>query len=126
MTIPRKALKESRVQHTNTPKPLPSSDAPAVDIAAISAIAFYFNIYRKDNEVFITSLYEINRIINEREEEIAKETDKELVKRLFPTIYVRYKGAFSKAALDELPPYRTYDYKIQLEANYSLGYSPLY
>ena len=43
-----------------------------VDIAVISAIAFYFNIYRKDNKVFITSLYEINRIINKREEELAK------------------------------------------------------
>ena len=88
------------------------SDAPAVDIAIISAIAFYFNIYRKDNKVFITSLYEINRIINKREEEAAKETDEELVKRLFSTIYVRYKGIFLKAALDKLPPYRTYDYKI--------------
>ena len=78
---------------------------PAVDIAAISAIAFYFNIYRKDNKVFITSLYEIDRIITEREEEIAKETDEELVKRLLPTIYVRYKGIFLKAALDELLPY---------------------
>ena len=83
-----------------------------VDIAAISAIAFYFNIYRKDSEVFITSLYEINRIINKREEELAKETNEELVKRLLPTIYIRYKGIFLKAALDELPPYRTYDYKI--------------
>ena len=43
---------------------------------------------------------------------LAEETDKELVKRLLPTIYARYKGIFSKAALDELPPYRIYDYKI--------------
>ena len=57
-------------------------------------------------------MYEIDRIISEREEELAKETDKELVKRLLPTIYTRYKSIFLKAALDELPPYRTYDYKI--------------
>ena len=88
------------------------SDPSAVDIAVISAIGFYFNIYRKNNEVFITSLYKINRIISEREEELAKETDEELVKRLLPTIYARYKSAFLKAALDKLPPYRTYDYKI--------------
>ena len=69
-------------------------------------------MYRKDNEVFITSLYEINRIINEREETLAKETDEELVKCLLPTIYTRYKSIFLKAALDELPPYGTYDYKI--------------
>ena len=83
-----------------------------VDIAVISAIAFYFSIYRKYNEVFITSLYEINRIINKREEELAKETDEELVKRLLSTIYARYKSIFLKAALDELPYYRTYNYKI--------------
>jgi len=78
---------------------------PTVDIAAISAIAFHFNMYRRDNEVFITSLYKINRIINKREEKPAKETNKELVKHLFPTIYAGYKNAFLKAALDKLPPY---------------------
>ena len=87
-------------------------DPPTVDIAAISAIAFHFNMYRRDNEVFTTSLYEIDRIIDEREEKPAEETDEELVKRLLPTIYVGYKDAFLKAALDELPPYRMYDYKI--------------
>jgi hypothetical protein len=40
--------------------PLLSRDPPTVDIATISTIAFYFNMYRRDNEVFITSLYEIN------------------------------------------------------------------
>jgi len=78
---------------------------PIVDITAISAIVFHFNIYRRDNEVFITSLYKINRIINKREEKPAKEINKELVKRLFPTIYAGYKDAFLKAALDKLPPY---------------------
>ena len=80
-------------------------DSPTVDIAAISAIVFHFNIYRRDNKVFITSLYKINRIINEREEKLAKETNKELVKRLLPTIYTGYKDIFLKAALDKLPPY---------------------
>ena len=71
----------------------------------ISAIAFHFNIYRKDNKVFITSLYKINQIINKREEKLTKETNKELIKHLFFTIYIRYKGAFSKVALDKLPLY---------------------
>jgi hypothetical protein len=87
---------------------------------------FYFNIYRRDNKVFITSLYKINQIITKREEELAKETNKELVKRLLPTIYMGYKDVFLKAALDKLSPYQIYNYKIQLEANNSLGYSPLY
>jgi len=83
-------------------------------------------MYWKENEVFITSLYEIDRIINKREEKLIKETDEELVKRLLPTVYAKYKDAFLRAASDKLPPYWTYDYKIQLEANNSLGYSPLY
>jgi len=87
---------------------------------------FYFNIYRKDNKVFIISLYKINQIINNREERLDEETDEELVKYLLFTIYTGYKDAFLKAALNKLPPYRTYNYKIQLEANNLLGYSPLY
>jgi len=78
---------------------------PIVDITVISAIAFHFNIYQKDNKVFITSLYKINRIINKREEKLIKETNKELVKRLLSTIYTKYKDAFLRAALDKLPPY---------------------
>jgi len=73
---------------------------------------FHFNIYRKDNKVFITSLYKINQIINNREERLNKETNKELVKRLLFTIYTAYKDAFLKAALNKLPPYQTYNYKI--------------
>jgi len=85
---------------------------PIVDIAVISAIAFYFNMYWKDNEVFIISLYKIDWIINKREEKLIKETNKELVKRLLSTVYVKYKDVFLRAALDKLPPYRTYNYKI--------------
>ena len=76
-----------------------------VNIAEISAIAFYFNIYRKDNKVFITSLYKINRIINKREEKLTEKTNKEFIKCLLSTIYIRYKGVFLKAVLDKLPPH---------------------
>jgi len=85
---------------------------PIVDTTAISAIVFHFNIYQKDNEVFIISLYKINRIINKREEKLIKETNKELVKYLLPTVYTKYKDVFLRAALDKLPPYRMYNYKI--------------
>src|SRR5712675_1753394 len=97
MSLPRKPLMSHRPPLLRNP--------PIVDIATISAIVFYFNIYRRDNKVFITSLYKINRIITKREEELAKETNKELVKRLLPTSYTGYKDVFLKAALDKLPPY---------------------
>jgi len=51
------------------------------------------------------SLYKINQIINNKEERLTKETDEELVKRLFFTIYIDYKDVFLKAALNKLPPY---------------------
>jgi len=80
-------------------------DTPIVDITAISAIGFHFNIYWKDNKVFITSLYKINWIINKKEEGLVEETDKELVKRLLPTYLLNYRDAFLKTVLDILPPY---------------------
>ena len=97
MSLPQKPQKSC------TP-PL-SRDPPTVDIAAISAIVFHFNIYRRDNEVFITSLYKINQIIAKREKELAKETNKELVKHIFPIIYIKYKNTFLKVVLDKLPPH---------------------
>ena len=62
-------------------------------------------MYRKDNEVFITSLYKIDWIINKREEKLTKEINKEFIKRLLLIIYTRHKGVFLKVALNELPPY---------------------
>src|SRR6266567_9601912 len=106
--------------------PLLLYSPPVVDIAVISAIAFHFNIYRKDNKVFITSIYKINQIINKREEKPTKETNKELVKHLLPTIYIGYKETFLKVTLNKLPPYQIYNHKIKLKTNNSLGYSPLY
>jgi len=69
-------------------------------------------MYWKENKVFTTSLYKINRIINKREEKLIKETNKELVKRFLPTVYTKYKDVFLRAALNKLPPYRIYNYKI--------------
>jgi hypothetical protein len=87
-------------------------DSPIVDITAINAIGFHFNIYQRDNKVFITSLYKIDQIISEKEEGPAKETDKELVKYLLFIYLLGHKDAFLKVALDILPPHQTYNYKI--------------
>ena len=38
----------------------------SIDIALIGGTSFYLGIKRKENEFFITSLYEIDRIINEK------------------------------------------------------------
>jgi hypothetical protein len=103
-----------------TPKP-----TDTLDICEISAAAFYLNTRRKDNELFSTSIYEVDREIQARE---AKDTDEdwaEIVAKL-PDSYRPYIMDFSKAASDILPPPRPYDHKIELEADHTLGHGPLY
>lgn len=107
--------------------------AVQIDIAAIGAAPFQRHLKEKDTEVFITSLSEIDRIIEEtRAKDRQKEDhyDQELVQQLLPEQYQEYVDVFSKAASDELPPRRTNDYRIELEegktAESAVGYSPLY
>jgi hypothetical protein len=53
----------------------------------------------------------LDRLINDREDDKDKETV-ELIDKLVPIEHIKYKIAFLKVALDRLPPYRAYDYKI--------------
>ena len=112
-----------------------SPDPPTIDIAEIGAAAFHFNLRRPDNEFFTTSLYEIDRLLEEHEEQgqadseddrqDSKEHWEELQCKL-PREYLPFADVFSKAASDKLPPHRSYDHHIHLEGNNNLGYSPLY
>ena len=43
-----------------------------------------------------------------------------------PDKYADLKNVFSKKSADDLPPHRSYNYKITLEKDKTLGYSPLY
>jgi hypothetical protein len=42
-----------------------SQTLPAIDIKEISSVGFYYNMYKKENEVFVTSLYKIDCLIKE-------------------------------------------------------------
>ena len=55
-----------------TPEPTDSNRVMTVDIAGISAEGTHFNMRRADNEAFTTSLYEIDRILGDKQ---AKEDD---------------------------------------------------
>ena len=120
----------SRIRYT----PL-RENLPAIDIAQISATGFHFNLYRPENEVFYTSLYEIDRILEERAEIGDPQTrsslgtigtDEQELQRLLPAYLRNHSDVFSKAASNTLPPHRPYDHKIQLEAENTIGYHPLY
>ena len=59
-----------------------------VNIAQISAISFYFNIYLLDNKVFSTTIYKINLLIEEKEA-LAIE-DQEIVDLIYIKLLAAY------------------------------------
>jgi transposase InsO family protein len=101
---------------------------PPVDIYFIGAVGFHRTIAQPDIQPFVTSLYEIDRIIEEKEAEATQDepTDKELIAQKLPHCSRDLADVFSKAASDVLPPHRKYDLKIELEKSHNLGISPLY
>jgi hypothetical protein len=92
---------------------------PSFRIALLSANRFHFNLKRKENEFFTTSLYEINRILDDRY--LA-----ELIQEQLPYIYKDYKDVFSKTAANQLPEHRAYDHWIVLTEPLLGSFSPLY
>jgi len=114
---PHKATK-----HPERTSPAP---APSLDICEISAVTFYLNLRRKETELFSVSLYEIDRELESRQ--LVDDSDNlEEVRQKLPEQYRAYEDVFSKRASDELPPHRSYDHKIELDASASLSYGPLY
>jgi hypothetical protein len=53
------------------PEPISKADTKpvTVNIAAISAVSTHFYMRREENEAFSTSIYEIDRILQERADE---------------------------------------------------------
>ena len=66
---------------------------------------------RKENEVFVTSLYKIDYLIEEALQNEDEETREEIEQRLL-SIYKDYLDVFFKVALNKLPLHRLYNYKI--------------
>ena len=118
---------------TTQRRPVRRTDLPPVEIYCIGAVGFYRTLIKSDVTPFVTSLYEIDRIIEQKEiEAIQKDsaeqelTNEELIEQKLPRQYHDFKDVFSKAASDTLAPHRKYDLKIELEKDHDLGFSPLY
>src|SRR6266581_7130161 len=98
------------------------TDLPPSDIYYIGAVGFYQNLVQPDTIAFTTSLYKINKLIEEKEalayDQLNKKenelTDKELVDQKLPHWYWEFKDIFSKAVSNTLPLYRLYDHKIKI------------
>jgi hypothetical protein len=108
-------------------------DLVQIDISCIGAVGFYRTLIKPDTELFVTSLYEIDRIIEEKEAEAiqaeaAREelANKELIEQKLLHQYYDFKDVFSKAASDILALYCEYNLKIELEENPNLGFSLLH
>jgi len=131
---------------------LSSPKQQLVKVYAISAPTFHLTCLRNTgDEMFTTSLYEIDQLIVERASHVSKATSidaltLELAARKksalqfaiaiqeldseppYPSEYEAWKHVFSKAESNILPPHRAYDHKIELEGDgeKALKYSPLY
>lgn len=98
-----------------------------LDVAMISGVGFHYNMKRKENAIGTISLYEVDRILEEREEK--EKEDDELVVNSLPDYLAGESDVFSRKASDTLAPHRTYDHQIILEegkGSHQLGFSPLY
>ena len=69
---------------------------------------------RYENTSFSTSLYELDRMINEREDPGDDNVTLQEIRAKVPVQSQDYVDVFSKAASDQLPPHRSYDHRIQL------------
>jgi hypothetical protein len=101
------------------------------DIAVLEAGGFLRNARRRDVTIGSTSLYEIGRLINDREEErdglgIDGDELRQLIAEKLPLDLNEYSHVFSKVASDELPPHREgVDHDIVLTGDLGeLGTSP--
>jgi hypothetical protein len=80
-----------------------------------------------DNKVFFTTIYKIDLLIKDKEALATKDQETvDLIRIKLLVVYRCFINVFSKAGLDMLPLHRLYDYKIYLEGDAPLGYSPLY
>ena len=103
-----------------------------MDICYIGAAGFHRNLTQHGAIPFVTSLYEIDQVISDREiEEIQadatreEQTNRDLIEQKLPQQYGDFKDVFSKEDSDILVPHRPYDLRIELEKNADLGFSLL-
>jgi len=103
-----------------------------LEINTIGAAAFMMHARQKDTILGHISVYEVDKLIQDRKEDSAEDPEAEL-RRLIEEKLPRpgYAGAtlahFSKKDSDELPPYRKdVDHKIELISENTLTTSPLY
>ena len=96
-------------------------------ISEISANSLHHSMTRSGHEFFISSIYEIDQILQEKSEDPLDDAETQaLIQARLPSCYSQFQDVFSKAASDQLPPHRSYDHKITLHEPLPNSFSPLY
>ena len=122
----------------------PASSPSILDVSLVSRVSMCSLLRDSQNELFSLSLYELDRLIQQREGDRKRniqfdkdpaiqlselspdlDTPRDDIRRV-PGRYHGFTDVFSKEASNELPPNRVIDYKITLDKPLDLGYSPLY
>ena len=118
---------QSLSREASAPLPKPSKKSVPLDIAPISAGAFYkWNTCwakPKGARCFSLTISQINEAIRALPAdqaidlaEMSAQAGEEIRKKL-PSEYHDFLDVFNKTKADELPPHRPYDHKIEIEAN---------
>lgn len=110
-----------------------SADYRKADIAVINASAYRLNA-KRETVLGMTSIYEIDKLIEDRYaeqsgEDLSMDDDelRRLVEAKLPVGLRDLKDVFSKVASDKLPPLREgVDHKIEFDKEATLAPSPLY
>jgi hypothetical protein len=124
----RNLTEETRQEEKKPCKRVHRTDLPKIDIAAIGAVGFHRTAQKKNTEVFITSLYEIDKMIDEQRANLMfQDYDdyQKIVDERLPKQYKDFEDVFSRKDADDLSPHRPCDHKIQLTEPNNLGFSPL-
>ena len=131
---------ETPAKPARKPSSLSCKGLPQIDINCIGTAGFRRSVKQEGSIAFVTSLYEIDRLIEEKQRLMfpppgggnikpacQDQTDEQLIDSKLLARYHRFKDVFSRAASDTLPPHRPYDHKIELEGEQeaALSYSPL-
>ena len=130
--IPEAAQGSSESRKSQKPR-FSHEDYRKANICMIDAPAYMLNA-KQESVIGATSLYEINRLIEDRHAEkhdaglAMDDTElKHLVDTKLPEGLKDLRDVFSKVASDTLPPHREgVDHKIELESEATLAPSPLY
>jgi hypothetical protein len=99
---------------------------PEMDIALIGGAGFNRHIKNEEIEVFITSLNEIEKASEDKNQLGGADSEEQEIKEQLPERYHKFADVFSKAKSDKLPERKDYDHRIELEKEVELGYCPLY